>query len=93
MKVNFENIVFTILQNLMVKDTLNTIPKLQKALKIAEAYVSAHHKDTPYKKFENRSISNSFSLWLYFGNNEQNTSKKDLKNANTLKIILKIIIH
>jgi len=45
----------------MIKDTLNTIPKLQKALKIAEAYVSAHHKDTPYQNFENRSISNSFS--------------------------------
>ncbi|KAK2421618.1 sucrose synthase [Trifolium repens] len=41
-------------ENLMIKDTLNTIPKLQKALKIAEAYVSAHHKDTPYQKFENR---------------------------------------
>ncbi|XP_039682534.1 sucrose synthase 5 isoform X4 [Medicago truncatula] len=41
-------------ENLMIKDTLNTIPKLQKALKIAEAYVSAHHKDTPYQNFENR---------------------------------------
>ncbi|KAI5445197.1 Sucrose synthase 6 [Lathyrus oleraceus] len=41
-------------ENLMIKDSLNTIPKLQKALKIAEAYVSAHHKDTPYQNFENR---------------------------------------
>lgn len=59
------------MQNLMIKDTLNTIPKLQKALKIAEAYVSAHHKDTPYQNFESRSTSNSFTLCLNFGNNEQ----------------------
>jgi sucrose synthase len=50
----------------MINDTLNTIPKLQKALKIAEAYVSAHHKDTPYQKFENRSISNSFFMALFW---------------------------
>ncbi|KAL2334329.1 hypothetical protein Fmac_015542 [Flemingia macrophylla] len=41
-------------ENLMIKDTLNTMPKLQQALKVAEAYVSALHKDTPYQKFEDR---------------------------------------
>jgi len=42
----------------MINDTLNTMPKLQQALKVAEAYVSALHKDTPYQKFEDRSTSN-----------------------------------
>ncbi|BAU02606.1 hypothetical protein LR48_Vigan10g045900 [Vigna angularis] len=41
-------------ENLMINDTLNTMPKLQQALKVAEAYVSALHKDTPYHKFEDR---------------------------------------
>ncbi|KAL2334328.1 hypothetical protein Fmac_015541 [Flemingia macrophylla] len=41
-------------ENLMIKDTLNTMPKLQQALKVAEAYVSTLHKDTPYHKFEDR---------------------------------------
>ncbi|CAL0322302.1 unnamed protein product [Lupinus luteus] len=41
-------------ENLMIKDTLNTIPKLQKALQVAETYVSAFHKDTPYQNFEDR---------------------------------------
>ncbi|TKY44901.1 Sucrose synthase 6 [Spatholobus suberectus] len=41
-------------ENLMIKDTLNTTPKLQQALKVAEAYVSALHKDTPYQKSEDR---------------------------------------
>nr|KYP61685.1 Sucrose synthase 2 [Cajanus cajan] len=41
-------------ENLMIKDTLNTMPKLQQALKVAEVYVSALHKDTPYQKFEDR---------------------------------------
>ena len=46
----------------MIKDTLNTMPKLQQALKVAEAYVSALNKDTAYQKFEDRSTSNSFTL-------------------------------
>ncbi|RZB62098.1 sucrose synthase 7-like [Glycine soja] len=41
-------------ENLMIKDTLNTMPKLQQALKVAEAYVSALNKDTAYQKFEDR---------------------------------------
>ncbi|TKY44902.1 Sucrose synthase 6 [Spatholobus suberectus] len=41
-------------ENLMIKDTLNTMPKLQQALKVAEAYVSALHRDAPYQKFEDR---------------------------------------
>ncbi|CAJ1952257.1 unnamed protein product [Sphenostylis stenocarpa] len=41
-------------ENLMIKDTLNTMPKLQQALKVAEAFVSALPKDTPYQKFEDR---------------------------------------
>ncbi|XP_027357337.1 sucrose synthase 7-like [Abrus precatorius] len=41
-------------ESFMINDTLNTMPKLQQALKIAEAYVSALHKDTPYQKFEDR---------------------------------------
>ncbi|KAK7314735.1 hypothetical protein VNO77_33263 [Canavalia gladiata] len=41
-------------ENLMINETLSTMPKLQQALKIAEAYVSALHKDTPYQKFEDR---------------------------------------
>lgn len=45
----------------MINDTLNTIPKLQNALKVAEVYLSALPKDTPYQNFEARSISN-FSL-------------------------------
>lgn len=48
----------------MIKENLNTIPKLQNALKIAEAYVSAHHKDTPYQNFENRSTL-LFKLTLF----------------------------
>ncbi|XP_061347986.1 sucrose synthase 7-like [Gastrolobium bilobum] len=41
-------------ESLMINDTLNTLPKLQQALKIAETYVSALHKDTPYQNFEAR---------------------------------------
>ncbi|ESW24585.1 hypothetical protein PHAVU_004G142800 [Phaseolus vulgaris] len=41
-------------ESLMINDTLNTMAKLQQALKVAEAYVSALHKDTPYHKFEDR---------------------------------------
>ena len=55
----------------MIKDTLNTLPKLQIALKVAEAYVSALHKDTPYQSFEDRSTPNSFTLCTHFGNNEE----------------------
>ncbi|KAJ1390075.1 Sucrose synthase [Sesbania bispinosa] len=56
-------------ENLIIKDTLNTIPKLQQALKIAEAYVSALHKDTPYQNFEDR-----FKAWGFdkgWGNTAQ----------------------
>lgn len=42
------------LQNLMISDTLNTAPKLQMALIVAEVYVSALPKDTPYQNFELR---------------------------------------
>lgn len=55
----------------MINDTLNTIPKLQRALKVAETYVSAHPKDTPYQNFENRSPSKTLLLlWLNCDNKE-----------------------
>nr|KYP61686.1 Sucrose synthase 2 [Cajanus cajan] len=48
-------------ENLIIKVTLNTMPKLQQALKVAQAMYlqSALNKDTPYLKFEDRSTSNS----------------------------------
>ncbi|XP_029128215.1 sucrose synthase 7 isoform X2 [Cajanus cajan] len=43
-------------ENLIIKVTLNTMPKLQQALKVAQAMYlqSALNKDTPYLKFEDR---------------------------------------
>lgn len=42
------------LQKLMINETLNTVMKLQEALVIAEVYVSAIPKETPYQNFEQR---------------------------------------
>lgn len=42
------------LQNLMINDNLNTAPKLQMALIVAEVYLSALPMDTPYQNFELR---------------------------------------
>lgn len=42
------------LQKLMINDTLNTVMKLQEALVIAEVYISAIPKDTPYQNFEQK---------------------------------------
>ncbi|KAL4316564.1 hypothetical protein AHAS_Ahas15G0297700 [Arachis hypogaea] len=41
-------------ENLMINDKLNNLTKLQTALKVAETYVSALRKDTPYQRFEER---------------------------------------
>ncbi|KAE8021898.1 hypothetical protein FH972_007748 [Carpinus fangiana] len=41
-------------ENLMINDNLNTAPKLQMALIVAEVYLSALPKDTPYQNFELR---------------------------------------
>lgn len=38
----------------MINETLNTITKLKEALIIAEIYVSAQPKDTPYQNFESK---------------------------------------
>lgn len=38
----------------MISETLNTVAKLQEALVIAEVYISAQPKDTPYQNFEQR---------------------------------------
>ncbi|KAJ7975337.1 Sucrose synthase [Quillaja saponaria] len=45
-------------ENLMINDKLDTIAKLQNALIVAEAFVSALPKDTPYQNFEQ-----SFKEW------------------------------
>ncbi|KAL3512447.1 hypothetical protein ACH5RR_025164 [Cinchona calisaya] len=41
-------------ENLMINETLNTVTKLQTALIVAEVFVSAMLKDTPYQIFENK---------------------------------------
>ncbi|GFP99070.1 sucrose synthase 6 [Phtheirospermum japonicum] len=41
-------------EKLMINETLNTVAKTQAALVIAEVYVSAFPKDTPYQNFEQR---------------------------------------
>ncbi|KAL8547789.1 hypothetical protein ACS0TY_007212 [Phlomoides rotata] len=41
-------------EKLMINETLNTVAKLQEALVIAEVYISALPKDTPYQNFEQR---------------------------------------
>ncbi|KAK4280588.1 hypothetical protein QN277_012197 [Acacia crassicarpa] len=41
-------------ENLMINDTLNSLDKLQTALKVADVYLSALPKDTPYQTFEAR---------------------------------------
>ncbi|KAF8398820.1 hypothetical protein HHK36_014680 [Tetracentron sinense] len=41
-------------ENLMINDTLNTVTKLQTALIVAEVFLSAFSKDTPYQNFEQR---------------------------------------
>ncbi|XP_042500308.1 sucrose synthase 7-like isoform X1 [Macadamia integrifolia] len=45
-------------ENLMINETLNTVAKLEAALIVADVYLSALPKDTPYDKFEQR-----FSEW------------------------------
>lgn len=42
------------LQKLIINDTLSTASKLQMALIVADVFVSALPKDTPYKDFELR---------------------------------------
>jgi len=42
------------LQNLIINQNLNSVPKLQAALIAAEAFVSAFPKDEPVQKFEQR---------------------------------------
>ncbi|KAL8038201.1 hypothetical protein ABFX02_11G089700 [Erythranthe guttata] len=41
-------------QNLMINETLNTVPKLQSALIVAETALSSLPKDTPFQSFETR---------------------------------------
>lgn len=41
-------------ENLMINETLNTVSKLQGALIVADVYVSAFPKDTPYQQFEKK---------------------------------------
>ncbi|KAK6153232.1 hypothetical protein DH2020_012871 [Rehmannia glutinosa] len=41
-------------EKLMINETLNTVAKLQAALVIAQLFVAAHPKDTPYQNFEQR---------------------------------------
>ncbi|XP_043718354.1 sucrose synthase 7-like isoform X3 [Telopea speciosissima] len=41
-------------ENLMISETLNTVSKLEAALIVADVYLSALPKDTPYEKFEQR---------------------------------------
>ncbi|KAL7135360.1 hypothetical protein ABFS83_11G089700 [Erythranthe nasuta] len=41
-------------QNLMINETLNTVPKLQSALIVAETALSSLPKDTPIQSFETR---------------------------------------
>ncbi|KAK4426997.1 Sucrose synthase 6 [Sesamum alatum] len=41
-------------EKLMINETLNTVEKLQEALVIAEVFISALPKDTPYQKFEQK---------------------------------------
>ncbi|GFZ17994.1 sucrose synthase 6 [Actinidia rufa] len=41
-------------ENLMINETLNTFPKLQEALIVADVYLSALPKDTPYQNFEKK---------------------------------------
>ncbi|KAL2253888.1 UNVERIFIED_CONTAM: Sucrose synthase 6 [Sesamum indicum] len=41
-------------EKLMINETLNTVEKLQEALVIAEVFISALPKDTPYQNFEQK---------------------------------------
>ncbi|XP_057483499.1 sucrose synthase 7-like [Actinidia eriantha] len=41
-------------ENLMINETLNTFPKLQEALIVADVYLSALPKDTPFQNFEKK---------------------------------------
>lgn len=38
----------------MINDTLNTVTKLRTALIVAEVFVAAMPKDTPYQNFEQK---------------------------------------
>lgn len=38
----------------MINETLNTVAKLQTALIVADVYISALPKDTPYQNFEQK---------------------------------------
>lgn len=46
--------VFVNLQKLMINQTLDTVAKLEAALIVAEVYISALPKETPFQEFQQR---------------------------------------
>ncbi|KAJ4974327.1 hypothetical protein NE237_007501 [Protea cynaroides] len=47
-------------EKLMINDTINTVAKLEAALLVADVFVSALPKDTPYQKFDQRFVEWGF---------------------------------
>lgn len=48
----YTNIYCFLLQKLMINETLDTVSKLQKALIVADVYLSAHPKDEQFSTLE-----------------------------------------